>query len=204
LNEDRSGKKVSEREDWIPLVSVVLLAALLFVSDFNYRVIETGTTLFFYAVLVQMWTELGPDEPLFVTRDLQFVVFILMAVGAVSVGYLFRELITFITGSVLAVQSLAIGIILSRAYINAKDAENLSLESVLRYNDPFDQRLVLIPCTVVFFLPVAKNWLGINLIDFETTTGFTGLTLVSILSGIVYHEYETGELEAYYQRFRDN
>jgi len=193
-----------DREELVPIISAGLLVVLLFVSGFSYRVIETGTTLFFYAVLVQMWTELGPDEPIFVTRDWQFIEFVLMAAGAVIVGYTFRELVTYITGSIIAVQSLAVGIILSRMYINAKNAGNLSVESVLRHNDPFDQRLVLIPCSIVFFLPVIKNQLGVTLIDLETTTAFTGLIVASILLGVIYHEYQTGELKAYYQRIQDN
>jgi len=130
-------KKIEDQENWIPIISAGLIFIAAFVTNVDYWVIETGSTLFFYAVLVQMWTEMGPDEPLFVSRDWQFFEFILMAVGAVIVGFAIRETVTSLAGSVLAIQSLALGIMFSRWYTNAKNAARLS----------FNERVIQsIPC----------------------------------------------------------
>ena len=197
-------EKIEGRENWIPIISAVLLLVGALVTDLDYWVLETGSTLFFYAVLVQMWTELGPDEPIFVSRDWQFFEFILMAVGAVIVGFVIREAVTSITGGILAIQSLALGIMFSRWYINAKNAPQLSFNAILRYRDPFDQRLVLVPCSFAFLLPVFQNRIGILVYDFDTPSGFTGLISLSIGAGLLFHMYKTGELEKLYNEIQSN
>lgn len=191
-------KKIEDQENWIPIISAGLIFIAAFVTNVDYWVIETGSTLFFYAVLVQMWTEMGPDEPLFVSRDWQFFEFILMAVGAVIVGFAIRETVTSLAGSVLAIQSLALGIMFSRWYTNAKNAARLSFNSILRYRDPFDQRLVLFPCSFAFLLPIFQDRIGVSLYNFETPSGFAGLILLSISTGLLFHMYKTGELAKLY------
>lgn len=192
----------ADREKLVPALSVLLIFGAWLASGFSYWVLDQGMTLLFYAVLVRMWTELGPDEPLFFSRDWQFVEFILMATGAVVIGLTLREAASLVTGDLLAVQSLALSMLFGRWYINTRRASKISFETVLRYDDPVDQRLVLVPSAATFLLPAVQYQTGVYLFQFDTRTGFFGLIILSILIGLLYHAHKTGELNQVYSEIR--
>jgi len=190
----RGNKKRDEptewsRSDWIPVISLgVVIIAWLF-SEFSYYWISQAMTLLFYAVLIQMWTELAPDEPVLFSRDGRFIEFILMAIGAVIMGRTIRTGVESFTGEILAIQSLAMSVLLARWYINLKDGSGLSLRDICRYRDPIDQYLVNVPCTVAFFAPAVQYWLSLHLFNFDTTQGFFGLIIASIFAGLLVYGY---------------
>lgn len=191
-----------DREKLVPTISLLLIFGAWLASGFSYWVIDEAMTLLFYAVLVRMWTELGPDEPVFLSRDWRFAEFILMATGAVIIGFTFREAATWITGDLLAVQSLALSVLFGRWYINARQANEISFNAILRYSDPVDQRLVLLPAACSFLLPMIQYQTGFYLFEFDTRSGFFGLIILSILIGLLYHAHETGRLDPLYSEIK--
>lgn len=94
------------------------------------------------------------------------------------------------TGDIIAVQSLALAAIISRLYINMKGSNATSLKAILRYDQPVDRYLVLVPCAVAFFAPVLVHQLGLYSVSFTTRESFLGLVTTSILIGVglYYHE----------------
>ncbi|WP_181687358.1 hypothetical protein [Halorhabdus salina] len=184
-----------EREKLVPAISLLIIIVAVVLSDFSYWRIEAAATLFFYAILVQMWTELGPDDFTLLGRDGGFLMFILTAIGAVVIGDTFRGAVSYFTGEILPIQFLALGVLLSRWYVNARKADKISLRTVLRYRDPFDRRLVIPPCAFAFFLPVFQRWIGLELVNFDSGRGFFLLIFLSIGFGLVLHLNETGQLE---------
>lgn len=194
-----SGK---DRGKLVPALSILLIFGAWLASGFSYWALDEAVTLLFYAVLVRAWTEFSPDEPMFVSRDWQFVEFIMTAAGAVIIGFVFREAATYVTGDLLAVQSLALSLLLARWYINARRASTISVKTVLRYKDPVDQRLVLVPSACSFLLPVVQYQTGVYLYDFDTRSGFFGLIILSVFIGLLYHAHETGELDGIYSQVR--
>jgi len=177
------------RGDWIPVISlgVVVVAWLFF--EASYYWISQAMTLLFYAVLIQMWTELAPDEPVLFSRDGRFIEFLWMAVAAVVIGRVIRTGVESFTGEILAIQSLAMSVLIARWYINLKNESKLSLRDLFRYRDPIDQYLVNVPCTVAFFVPAVQYWLSLHLFSFDTTQGFFGLIIASIFTGLLTYGY---------------
>lgn len=189
---DRFQKSLQDvsNEDWIFPVSLALILLAFIVSEFNYYFIDQAMTLFFYAVLVQIWTQMGAGRPRSRTRDAAHIEFMANAIAAVVIGYALRWFVTWTTGDIIAVQSLALATVISRLYINMKGSNSSSLKAILRYDQPVDRYLVLVPCTVAFFAPVLVHELGLYSISFTTRESFLGVVTMSILVGVglYYHE----------------
>lgn len=147
-------------------------------------------TLFFYAVLVRIWTQMGSDIPMSSKRDTAHVEFMVNAIGAVVIGYSLEWFVSGITGDMVAVQSLALAAVVSRFYINMRDSNATSLKDIIRYDQTVDRYLVLVPCAVAFFGPVLVYQLDLYSITFETRETFFGLVGGSIIIGLGLYEYE--------------
>lgn len=178
------------REQLVIIVSLGLILLSLLFREFNYRTLSDSVTLLFYAVVVQIWTEFTGDDPVFVNRDWQFIEFIISGIGAVIVGYLILTSIEQATGDIVAVQSLALIAIISRAYSNLKHSNTLTLKEALQYQDPVDRYLVLVPALVAFCFPIAVSHLSWQPIVIESTRGFIEVVAFSLASGITVYTYE--------------
>lgn len=177
-------------EDGIFPASVGLVLLAFLVSGFDYYFIDQAMTLFFYAVLVQIWTQMGAGLPMSSKRDTAHVEFMVNAIGAVVIGYSLESAVSWMTGDMVAAQSLALAAVISRLYINMRDSNATSLKDIVRYDQPVDRYLVLVPCTVAFFAPVVVYQLDLYSISFTTRDSFLGLIVGSILVGLGLYEHE--------------
>lgn len=157
------------RDQAIPGISAIILLVAVFVSGFNYFIIDYAASLFFYAVLVMMWTQLGPPLQLSRDRDWAFITFLAMAAAAVILGIQIEWVVERITGNIIAVQSLALAILASRIYLNLHD--DAGLWESLRWNEPVDRYLIWIPCGLLFLLPILIDMTVFQL-RLETRTSF--------------------------------
>lgn len=82
----KSLEDISE-EEWIFPASAVLILLAIVVSGFSYYFIDQAMTLFFYAVLARIWTQMGLGIPMSSQRDTAHVEFMVNAIGAVVIGY---------------------------------------------------------------------------------------------------------------------
>jgi hypothetical protein len=177
-------------EDWILFASAALILIAVVISGFQYYFIDQAMTLFFYAVLVRIWTQIGSGPPISTKRDIAHVEFMMNAIGAVIIGYTLEWGVTRITGDMIAVQSLALAAVISRCYINLRDEDATSLKQIIRYDETVDRYLVLVPCTVAFFAPVLVYQFNLYSITFETGETFFALVVGSLLVGLGLYSYE--------------
>ncbi|WP_396611472.1 hypothetical protein ACH9L7_14885 [Haloferax sp. S1W] len=177
-------------EDWILSASVVLVLLAFLVSGFSYYFIDQAMTLFFYAVLVRIWTQMGSGLPMSSKRDIAHLEFMVNAIGAVVIGYTLEWSVAWVTGDMVAVQSLALAAVISRVYINMRDDNVGSLKDIIRYDQTVDRYLVLVPSAVAFSAPVLVHQLDIYSIRFNTPKMFFGLVVGSVLFGLVLYNYE--------------
>lgn len=140
-----------DREDLVPAASVILFLLALLVSGFDYTYIEEGATLLFYAVIIQIWTSFNDTS-----LDENYFEFLLLSVGAVVIGSSVRYGVEQLSGEMLAVQSLAFAILISRLYVNSKNGE------MIRWEDPIDRYVFYIPCGVAILLLVLLFQVEIN------------------------------------------
>ncbi|ELZ17519.1 hypothetical protein [Natrinema limicola] len=176
-------------EEWIPVISIGLILVVFVISGLRYYFIDQAMTLLFYAVLVQIWTQVGGDLPLLPDRNLAYISFIITSIGAVSIGITMEWVASWITGDLIAAQSLALAVVISRIYINMRDSNASSPTDILRYREPVDRYLILIPCSATFLIPVIFYHLGIYY-PLETRTRFFGLIVWSLMIGIFLYWYE--------------
>jgi len=179
-----------EREELVPLASVVLLILALIVSGFDYSLIKRGSTLLFYAVIVRIWTSARGS----VIRE-SHIEFLLLSVGAVLVGYIIEWLVGQISGELLAIQAVALAILLSRFYVNSLNGETF------RWDDPVDRYVVYIPCGVALLLPVLLFHVEFNpILGYDPNSlltpsrdSFLTLVYLSIIAGaVIYGRIEEG------------
>lgn len=176
-------------DDWILPTSTVLIFLVAFISDFSYYVIDQGMRLFFYAVLVRIWTKMGSGLPMASKRNTAHVEFIVNAIGAVIIGYFIETSVSSITNDMIAAQSLALAAVISRLYVNMQDSGSSSLKDIIGYDRAVDRYLVLVPCSVAFVAPILVYHSEITL-TFETSQSFFGLVGGSVLAGLSLHMYE--------------
>lgn len=177
-------------DGWIFSASIILILIAFVVSGFSYYFIDQAMTLFFYAVLVRIWTQMGSGIPMSSQRDTAHVEFMVNAIGAVVIGYSLEWFVSSITGEMVAAQSLALAAVVSRLYINMRNSNATSLKDIIRYNQTVDRYLVLTPCAVAFFAPVFVYQLDLYSITFETREMFFGLVVASIGIGLALYMYE--------------
>jgi len=185
----KSLEDISE-DGWIFTASVILILIAFVLSGFNYYFIDQAMSLFFYAVLVRIWTQMGSGIPMSSKRDTAHVEFIVNAIGAVVIGYSIEWFVSHITGEMVAVQSLALAAVVSRLYINIRSGDAASFKDIVRYDRTVDRYLVLVPCIVAFFAPVIVYQMELYTITFETRETFFGLVVGSLLIGLGLYEYE--------------
>lgn len=178
-----------EDDEVIPAISAILIVLVLFTSDFSYYYIDLGMTLLFYAVLVRIWTEMGASSSMSSHRDLAYLNFLLMSVGAVAGGFMIRQGAQYLTGELLAAQSLALSVVISRFYINLQDKKLSSLGDIIRYKGPVDQYLILVPSTISFGLPALVYQTG-SYGYYRTTSQFIALVVFSLFVGAVLYYIE--------------
>jgi hypothetical protein len=177
------------------VLSGLLVLGVVLLEGVRYWRLSRVTELLFYAVVVRMWQELGPNEPLFFDHDFRYLGFLLMAVGGVTTAWLFRRGIEWVTGDIVAIQSLALAVIVARLYVNASNSSNPSLSTVLRYDQPIDRYLILVPALVAFSLPVLQRYLVFDVISVGTTQGFILVTALSLFAGGGLYARETGDID---------
>ena len=180
-----------QSDEAVPAISVIFIVLLGFVSDIDYFLIETGTMLIFYAVLVRMWTAMSPDDSELLRGDFSHLLFLLMSAGAVSIGIMIEEWLNSLSGSLLPAQFLALSVIISRVYLHIRDSA--SMKRILLLDTAHDRYVVLVPWSVVFILPLI---IDANLLVAQTTGAFVNLTLLGILIGTasyLYFEEEVGQ-----------
>lgn len=136
-----------DRKDLVPAASLVVIIFAFFTTGFDYYFIQTGATLLLYAVIVQIYT-----SP--VINDIQesHLMFLFMSVNAVMSGYILEQTVRRMTGDMLAIQAIAIAILLSRFYVNWNTGE------LFRWEDPIDRYIISIPCAVAVLLPMVLNY----------------------------------------------
>ena len=179
-----------DETELVPLISIGLVVLALFVAGFDYFYIKRGASLLFYAVLVQMWTTMESGSG---RRSPSHGEFMMTSAGAVVIGYMIELAVTHLSGEMIAAQSLALAIIVSRIYVNR--LQEPSLRAALRWEHPIDRYVILIPCGVAILLPVFLHQFTVNpilgfdpnSITSETRDGFLTLVLVSILAGILVY-----------------
>lgn len=91
---DRFQKSLQDvtNENWIFPASLALILLAFLISGFDYYFIDQAMTLFFYAVLVQIWTQMGAGLPTSRKRDNAHIEFMVNAIAAVVIGYQLRGL----------------------------------------------------------------------------------------------------------------
>ncbi len=139
------------RDELVPVASILLLIGAVIVSGFDYALIKQGSTLVFYAVIIQIWTDF--DSVDLTTSHIEFL---LVSVGAVLAGHFIEQVVVFLSGDMLAVQSLALAILISRIYVNSHGGE------WLRWDDLVDRYVVYIPCTIALLLPIVLYHVDFN------------------------------------------
>lgn len=146
-------KEFLETDEAIPTVSALLIALLFFIFyDMGYRLIEMGTMLLFYAVLVRMWTAMTPSDSELLQGPFSHSVFLFISLGAVAMGLMIEQTIESIAGTILPAQFLALAVMVSRIYLNIRDPGDL-LEIVL-WENLYERYVVLIPCLFVILFPI--------------------------------------------------
>lgn len=178
------------QDELVPVASVVLLIGAVIVSGFDYTLIEQGSTLLFYAVIVQVWTDFDSID--LTTSHMEFL---LVSVGAVMAGYYIEQVVVFLSGDLLAIQSLALAILISRIYLNSQEGD------LIRWDNLVDRYVVYIPCSLVIVLPVVLHQVDINpILGFDpnlllnsSRDTFATLAYVGILGSVLlYGRFEKG------------
>ena len=186
--------KFLQSEEAVPVISAVLIVLLvLLFSDLGYRLIEMTTTLLFYAVLVRMWTAMTPSDSELLRGPFAHPMFLFISTGAVAMGIMIEQWITSLSGSVLPAQFLALAVLVSKMYL--KFRESGDLRETLLWTDKQGRYVILIPCLVVLFLPVAVYQYGITsflvvdsgLFVSRTTDAFLFLNLLGIGVGTLLY-----------------
>ncbi|MFP8955051.1 hypothetical protein ACLI4Z_19150 [Natrialbaceae archaeon A-arb3/5] len=177
-------------EEWIPILSIPFLVIAFLISGANYYFIDQAMTLFFYAVLVRIWTQVGGELPLFPHRNTAHISFILMSIGAVSLGIMMEQAAFWITGDLVAVQSLALAVVISRLYINIRDSNATSPRDIIRHQEPVDRYLILVPCAIAFFVSMLFYWLDVFTHSLRTSGWFFGMIVWSLFIGVFLYWYE--------------
>jgi len=179
-----------DREELVPAASAALFVLALLVSGFDYSYIEEGATLLFYAVIIQIWTSFND-----ISLDENYFEFLLLSIGAVVIGSSVRYGVEQLSGEMLAIQSLAFAILISRLYVNGKNGK------MIRWEDPIDRYVFYIPCGVAILLPVLLFQAEINpILGFNpnslvrpSSQSFVSITVVCIIAGAVsYGRIEQG------------
>jgi hypothetical protein len=176
--------------DLVPLISSGLIILALFASGLDYYYIRRGASLLFYAVLVQMWTIIESGSRRGAPSYWEFLI---TSAGAVIVGYGVELIVEHLSGEMIAAQSLALAIVVSRLYVNRLRSE--SLKEALQWENPIDRYVILIPCSVAILLPIVLFQVTINpILGFdpnavtnETRDAFLTLVLISILTGVLLY-----------------
>lgn len=171
-----------DRKDLVPAASFVVILLAGFIAGFDYYFIQTGATLLLYAVIVQIYTSPAVND----ARD-SHVMFLFMSLSAVMFGYVIEQIINEATGDMLAIQAIAIAVLLSRFYVNWNAGE------MFRWEDPIDRYVIYIPCAVAILLPVLLNYVVINpILGFDpnslvrpSSDSFITLIYLSIIAGVV-------------------
>lgn len=179
----------------IPLLSILFIFVASVLSDLNYRFIEQATTLLFYAVLVQMWTEAAPNIEELLDGPFSHLLFLFISVGAVSLGFIIEGFIQGISGVILPAQLVALTIVVSRVYLKMEQSDRLL--DIALWKNKIDRYVVLIPCLFVIFVPVAiyqfklSGFLFVDTRYFvaQTTSSFVNLIIIGLLMGVLSYLY---------------
>ncbi|MCU4753411.1 hypothetical protein OB919_15715 [Halobacteria archaeon AArc-curdl1] len=189
-------KAFFETDEAIPTVSALLIALLfVFFYEMGYRLIEMGTMLLFYAVLVRMWTAMTPSDSDLLQGPFSHGFFLFISLGAVAMGLMIEQWIASISGSILPAQFLALAVLVSRVYLNFRDSRNF-LEAVL-WENLYERYVVLIPCLFVILVPILIHQLEISTLLFfdirflvsHSTTSFLSLSSLGLGLGVVIYFY---------------
>lgn len=173
-----------DREDLVPLASVGILLAALIASGFDYYLIRRGSTLLFYAVIVRIWTSAGRKA-----YHESYIEFLLSAAGAVMAGYIIEQIVGHVSGEMIAIQAVALAILISRLYVNSLHGE------MFRWKDPVDRYVIYIPCAVALLLPVLLFHVEINpVLGYDPNSlltpsrdSFFTLVYLSVIAGAVVY-----------------
>lgn len=194
-------KEFLETDEAIPAISALLILLLfIFFSEMGYLLIEMGTMLLFYAVLVRMWTAMTPSDSDLLQGEFSHAIFLFISAGAVSMGIMIEQGIESLSGSVLPAQFLALAILVSRVYLNFRSTNDF-LEAVL-WKNLYERYVILIPCLFVILFPVVIHQLEITtllIVDAQffvsrTTESFIYLTALGLSLGTVFYLYFEDQL----------
>jgi len=189
-------RELLETDEAIPIISALLIFFLYFVfSEMGYFLIEMGTMLLFYAILVRMWTAMTPNDSDLLQGDFSHGIFLLISAGAVSIGFMIEQGIESLSGNVLPAQFLALAILVSRVYLNFRSTNDF-LKAVL-WKNLYERYVILIPCLFVILFPIMIHQFEISsllLVDSDffvsrTTESFIYLTTLGLSLGVVFYLY---------------
>jgi hypothetical protein len=190
------GARQVEDGELVPLISAGLVVVAAIVGGMDYNLIQRGSQLLFYAVLVQMWTTLESGSRI---GNPAYWEFLLNSAGAVAVGFTVEMLVAYLSGEVIAAQFLSLAILSSRVYVNRMRSSDII--EAFRWHDPIDRYVFLIPCSVAILLPILLYQIQINpilgydpnSITNQNQDAFTALIILSILTGVaIYGRLEEG------------
>lgn len=180
----------TSNEEWIPLMAIGIIVLAWIGTGFSYYYIEQGMRLLFYAVLVQIVTKVYSELPRSRSRNFAFLAFVFVSISAVTAGMVVESFAEMITGDLLAIQSLALAVFVSRLYINIQDVNLQKLSDILRYKQPIDRYLIIVPCGMAFFIPTLLYQLHIRIFQLETAAGFLLSVGFCLILGLGLYEYE--------------
>lgn len=194
-------KEYLQTDEAIPTISAILIFLLFTLfSEMGYLLIEMGTVLLFYAVLVRMWTAMTPSDSDLLKGDFSHGIFLFISAGAVSMGIMIEQLIESLSGSVLPAQFLALAVLVSRIYLNFRSTNDF-LDTIL-WRNVYERYVILIPCLFVILFPIMIYQLNISrllIVDIgffvaRTTEAFIYLTALGLGLGAVFYLYFEDQL----------
>lgn len=194
-------KEYLQTDEAIPTISAILIALLFILfSEMGYLLIEMGTMLLFYAVLVRMWTAMTPSDSDLLRGDFSHGIFLIISAGAVAMGIMIEQWIGSLSGSVLPAQFLALAVLVSRIYLNFRSTNDF-LEAIL-WKNVYERYVVLIPCLFVILFPIVIHQFEISsllIVDARffvarTTEAFIYLTALGLSLGAVFYLYFEDQL----------
>lgn len=152
--------------DLVPFLSLWIIVVAAVASGFDYSILVESATLLFYAVLVGVWTSLAPTDPLEEGGNYAQLEFLMISTAAVVVGVGIEWTLGQLSGTMYAVQALALTFLGSRLYVNSLGTD--SFVRMFRLHKPSERYLIYVPCLVGISIPILLYQLG-----FETPLGYS-------------------------------
>lgn len=145
--------------EMVPLLSLWLLIGAIVLVGTDFTILARGTRLLFYAVLVGIWISIAPTEPLADGGNYAQFEFLMIVTGALVAGAGIEWVIAALSGTMHAIQALALIVLGSRLYVNSLSGS--SLVNIVRWHNPTDRYVVYVPSVAALVLPVALHQGGV-------------------------------------------